>query len=201
MSAIERELCLVLDTKQKKGEDRQKFLARLIERGYDISEKQWNKLSKEAQAWFNEASKAQENKQQIPEPPDAGADQKVNGKADETGEKSDASEHAESKENEVATKKTAKKDQVKKDEPKKAEKVEKSEKKSATRTSAGSGSMQRMLRELVVRNPQVDIDTLMDKLAKAGHKPSRLAVASIRSNARAIIQIMINEGKAKNIEL
>ena len=53
MNKIEAELQKATDCEPKKGEDRVDYLVRLMKAIAGLSEKEWDKLSAESQAWYN----------------------------------------------------------------------------------------------------------------------------------------------------
>jgi ribosome maturation factor RimP len=71
MSKIQAELAEATEVTLKRGGDRQEFLIALLKAIAKLSDKEWEKLSQEAQDWFNEAADAQNAKAKtIPDFPD-----------------------------------------------------------------------------------------------------------------------------------
>ncbi len=71
MSKIQKELCEAAEiTELKKDGDRQGFLTRLSLTMDQLPDSQWEKLSKEAQNWVNEAADAVNAKKDLPDFPD-----------------------------------------------------------------------------------------------------------------------------------
>jgi hypothetical protein len=62
------ELTGALKLSQKKGEDDQAHLRKLVEKVNELSDKEWEGLSRKAQAWVNSAVDAVEAQEDIPEP-------------------------------------------------------------------------------------------------------------------------------------
>ena len=72
MSKIQSELLKVTELSTKRGEERQDFLARLMKGVAELSDKDWDGLSQEAQDWFNDAADAKNAKAKVlPDFPDA----------------------------------------------------------------------------------------------------------------------------------
>jgi ribosome maturation factor RimP len=71
MSKIQKELTEAAEVDPKRGEDRQDFLLRLALAVNKLPDADWNKLSKDAQAWVNDAADAANAKKELPEFPDA----------------------------------------------------------------------------------------------------------------------------------
>jgi ribosome maturation factor RimP len=70
-SKIEKELLDVTDLSRKRGEARQDYISRLLLAVRDLSDKEWDGLSKEAQDWFNSAADAKNAKADtLPDFPD-----------------------------------------------------------------------------------------------------------------------------------
>lgn len=71
MSKIQQELAAATEVKQKRGQDDQEYMKALVKGTSDLDDAAWNKLSTEAQDWFNEAADAVNAKKSIPTFPDA----------------------------------------------------------------------------------------------------------------------------------
>jgi hypothetical protein len=95
---VEDEVLDLLDMSPKKGEDRQEFLEAVVEASNDLTDKQWNTLSEEAQDWINAAAKAFNAKKDIVDFPED--DEPAGDEADEverparTGRGRDAEDEA-----------------------------------------------------------------------------------------------------------
>lgn len=59
MSKIEKELSSATGVESKRGEDRQDYLARIIAATGRLPDKDWDKLSEDAQEWYNKAADVQ----------------------------------------------------------------------------------------------------------------------------------------------
>lgn len=75
MSKIQQELCELLEISERKqpkeGDDRQDFLAKIVKEVADLSDKEWDELTPEAQDWYNEAADAKNaNAKALPDFPD-----------------------------------------------------------------------------------------------------------------------------------
>lgn len=73
MSKIQKELSDATEVTKKRGQDEQEFLKALIKAVSDLKDPEWNKLSTEAQDWFNEAADLMNKKKDLPAFPDAEA--------------------------------------------------------------------------------------------------------------------------------
>lgn len=71
MSKIQVELCNVAETDPKRSETRQEFLLRLALACNKLPDSVWDKLSRDAQNWVNNASDAANGKKTLPDFPDA----------------------------------------------------------------------------------------------------------------------------------
>lgn len=58
MNKVEKELQAATDVEPKKGEDRGEYLTRLGKAVAKLDEKEWDKLSADAQAWYNDNAEA-----------------------------------------------------------------------------------------------------------------------------------------------
>ena len=67
--SVETELCGATEVKVKRGESRGAYLARLAETAYKLEENVWDSLSGPAQAWVNEAVKANDREEDPIDPP------------------------------------------------------------------------------------------------------------------------------------
>ena len=65
MSKIKSELIEVTGVKEKRGEDEQDFLDRMVVSVSELSDQDWDGLSEDAQAWFNDAAEAKNKKKDI----------------------------------------------------------------------------------------------------------------------------------------
>jgi len=71
MSKIQKELLEVTELSTKRGEAQQDLLSRLVKAVADLSDKEWDSLSKEAQDWYNDAADAKNAKaKSLPDFPD-----------------------------------------------------------------------------------------------------------------------------------
>ncbi|UNA00824.1 hypothetical protein ZHS_68 [Edwardsiella phage vB_EpM_ZHS] len=69
-SAIYSELSKATGVKFKDGDDKQKFFVELVKATASLGDPQWDKLSDEAQDWYNAAAKAKNKKEAIVDFPD-----------------------------------------------------------------------------------------------------------------------------------
>lgn len=71
MSAIEREFEGVFKVTQRPRETRQQFLSKVVEKVDNTTDDDWERLTSDAQRWFNSALKAWDTDETIPDFPDA----------------------------------------------------------------------------------------------------------------------------------
>ena len=71
MSKIQQELAAATEVTKKRGQDEQEYMKALVKATSDLADADWNKLSVEAQDWFNEAADAVNQKNPIAGFPDA----------------------------------------------------------------------------------------------------------------------------------
>lgn len=215
MSTIEKTLLAATGIKaQKAGEDRAKFLARVMLAVQKLSDEEWEKLSaaEGAQDWYNEATEADNAGKAIADFPDAEA---VGDAADEAVEEEDSEDDGgddegeetaedEDEEEETKPKKAAKagKAPAKAAKPAKAGKAEKPAKaekapaKAEKPAKAKKGtSMRRALKRMIVKKPSRTVDDLIAALEKAGYQtPSRLTITTIRADTRDTIKVLNEAG-------
>lgn len=97
MSKIEKELTGATEVSAKRGEERQDYLKRLAKAVNELDDKTFNALSEEADAWVNSAFDALEAKEDIPDFPDAAADEAPSGRRRRGGDEATTKEDAEPK--------------------------------------------------------------------------------------------------------
>ena len=218
MSALEKALLKATAAKpQKSGEDRQKFLLRIMLAVQKLPDEDWESLAaiEGAQDWFNAATDADNAEKPVPDFPDAEADAEADAEEDEDqGEQEDEDNQEEDEMAKTAKKAkppakgaSAKKEPAAKpakaaakgaDAKKPAKDAEK--KKPAAAPKKGL-SMRRTLKMIVIKTPKMPVDELIALLEKKGYKsPSKLTVTSIRSDTRDTMKVL-NEAGLTNIEV
>ena len=65
LNAIRKELEAATGVERSKSEDEQEYLKRIVRKVSALNNKEWDKLTEEAQAWFNDAAKAMNDKDPI----------------------------------------------------------------------------------------------------------------------------------------
>lgn len=234
LSKAEMELREVTGVKSKKGEDRQNFLARLLQKSQDLENDAWEDLTEAAQRWVNEATKADNDDSEIPdfdaldedgEDEEEGEDKKSTKKAgtkkkgkandedeeddggksskrkrsrsdDDEGEEDSSSgdeEDGDEEDNEEEEAMASKKAAAKKGGKAKTKEKEATKTKSAPKSAKGA-SMRRTLKQIVVKNPKITVDDLVEKLEDKGFKPSKVTVGSIRADTRDTMTILVDAG-------
>lgn len=171
---LEQELCKAGKVIRRDNEDRQKFLKRLTKVISSVEPDVWEGLSEPAQIWYNEsAAIIKDGGKVLPEFPDFPG----------TGD----TEEAEVEEPEV--KKPA------------AKKAVNSEKKPAVATKPEKKpTMSRTLRQIVVKDPSISVNDLIEKLKAKGFSATDVTVATFRSDIRETLKVLVDEGML-NIQL
>ena len=160
-----------------KTQDRQSHLRSLTKKAKALEDDDWYKLSGSAQEWVSQMMQAIKNGDELPEPL-----AKANGRDSEPAPKKTKKKKAkaaatEEKTNVVPFKKEAKKV--------KAAKPEKSKK------PVGAQSM---IKKIVLKNPRISTDDLLEQLTKKGYKVTKFAASTIRSGMRHTLKIIKEEG-------
>ena len=187
-SAIETELCEATSVKQRKNEDTQKYLKRLVLGVNKLEDGDWTGLSNDAQNWANELTTAEKEGQTLPDFPDAEEEQPTEAAAAENGADSAAESGADGESGETAAparvRRTTTAKAAKEPAPKK-ERVQ---------------SMSNTLKNFIIDDPSISVEDLIEKLKGAGHKPTEITVATIRSDFRNALKVLKGRGLL-NIEL
>ena len=210
MSAMEKALLKATGAKpQKGGEDRQKFLLRLMLAVQKLPDEDWESLAQidGAQDWFNAATDADNAEKPVSDFPDVKAAAEADAEEDEDqGEQENEDDQEEDEMAKTAKKAkppakgaSAKKGAAAK--PVKAAAKEADGKKKPAATPKKGTSMRRALKLTIVKRPKITADELVDALQKMGYKvPSRLTVNTMRSEMRDAIRVL-NEAGLTKIEI
>jgi hypothetical protein len=202
---IETEITEALELTQRKGEDRQKFLGRMMKGGKGLPDKDWNALSEDAQKYINSLIEADDHNKAFPDlaAKSGGASGNTRGKTT-------------SKENEdMATKNATSRGKTGgkgggggkaparggKEERASSGKNSKSEERTPAKRAASSGgskpsggkSNRRKIKEKVVSNPKITVEKLIDQFGgKDGL--SDLSISSIRSDTLDTLRVADGAG-------
>ena len=65
LNAIRKELEAATGVERSKSEDEQEYLKRLVRKVAALKDKEWDELSGDAQAWYNDAAKAMNDKEEL----------------------------------------------------------------------------------------------------------------------------------------
>jgi hypothetical protein len=168
---IEKELLAATGLRMSKSEKRQVFLTRLMRAASKLEDEPWEALSKEAQDWCNDAITAFKNGQEVPDfvPPEAPADEEDQAPEDSVSE--DITEDGE-----IITK------------PKKKAEVVAKPKKSATPMRKLTAT--HLIKRLVINEPSISVNDLIDRLKDEGFKVSGVTVATLRSDTRDTLRVL-----------
>jgi septal ring-binding cell division protein DamX len=180
MTPIETELNTALKLKQKKGENHQLYLSRIITTIQSIPEDTWEALSVPAQRWANVATRAYEAKTDIPGFEEDEIAAAANGaKAPKAGAKAAPKAAAKT----AAPAKPA------------ATTAAKAAAKPAAKTAAKAVSMCHTIKQLVVKNPEMPVPDLAAKLTSMGfEKPNAVTIMTVRSDTRNTIKVLQDGG-------
>lgn len=218
MSAIEQAILGAIGAKpQRSGENRQKYLIRVMTAVQKLPDDQWEELAatEGAQAWCNAAIEADNEKKDIPDFPDAEAaaeeeepDTNDDEDSDDAEEDSDGDAEEEAVTTKAKTAKTAKTTKAKaaKTKPKQAVKASgkkaangldqpaKAAKPAAKPAAAGlarAKGVKQVIKQLVIKNPRLTVDEILERIAKKNlPTPSRLTVSTFRADTRGTIKVM-----------
>lgn len=198
---------------QKNGEHRQAYLLRLALTATEkLTDEEWDGLAATAgaQEWVNAAIDADNAKEQLDDFPDlqeeaSAAPAKKAAKkpapapaaAKKPAAKPEVEEELEEDENDLAESDAP----VKGKSSASKQKPAAAPAKKSPPTRASGGSLHHTLKMIIVKKPQTSIDDLIKAAEKAGFPgPSRLTVATIRSDTRNTLKVM-NEAGLISIEL
>jgi len=166
---LEAELVEAAKFKPKKGLSRQDTLTALVEAGQALDDDDWDKLSDPAQKWINLGVSALEGGQPVRAP---GSTRPV---------------------------KEAKKVKVKK-----VVKVKKPVMKAVAKkpdpgalTGAGMSNAQTMIKQLILADFNITTEEIVERLSKAGHNPTRFAIATIKSSFKHSLKVVHATGRLK----
>jgi hypothetical protein len=202
MTQIEIALQKATGLSYNNDDDRQDYLVQLMARAYDLSVEEFNELPKGAQHWVNDAIKARNDKISL-------VDFKVtNGKADDHDDAPATQEAPVQKSKVTKQKKEVKvKKEVKAPRPREVKPKVKPPKIGKVNDTFDENKPQRrvgaqsLIKRLVLKDPKISVDDLLDKVKGQGFECSRLAASTIRSGFRHSIKIIQEEGLLKNVKL
>lgn len=217
MTQIEMELQKVTGISYNDGDERQDYLVRLMKGAYSIEEGAFNKLTKATQSWVNNAINAHNDELPLVD------FKSTNGKADGHDDppattqedivkptKAKSEKGAKVKK-EAATSKKANNNASKEAKPAKepvkakAKKMPKIGKVNDTFDESNKPSRrvgaQSLIKRLVLKDPQITVNDLVEKVTKQGYEVTRFAASTIRSGFRHSIKIIQEEGLLKNLKL
>jgi hypothetical protein len=192
MHRIERAVTKATDVRQGDDEDRQAFFKRLIDAIWELPEEDWDNVGDEcpgAQEWANAGAEALKSGKLVSE-----FDEEKEGDdmSEQTGEEEEAGTKKKPPAKSTKKKPPAKKAAEKKPAPeKKADKKPKEA--SEGRAIKGTG-VKVQIKKAILKKPSISVDEIMERLGKAGDKPSRMTVAGIRAEFRHSLNVLKNEG-------
>ena len=189
---IEYEFDQVYGLVRNKKETTQQFLTRLVEKVNKTTDDDWDKLTADAQRWFNTAFHAWEDKETIPDFPDAEGDPKPaderDGEVSEAESSSTTDESDDGSEDEMARRR--KKRQVAAKPP---------AKKRATNGNAKLGSSGAyFLKKAMLKKMNVTDEELSKILKDKDYPLSPVRISIIRNEFRHTMRLLQEEGQLKN---
>lgn len=188
-SEIEQEFTSVYKIRQKRAEDRQDYLDRLVEAVNKASDDNWERLTESAQQWFNQAVKAWDVEKPIPDFPDAEPEQEQDESGSEDRESRTAEADDESEEEmATSTKRRA------------AKKVAAPKKRHTNGASNGtlavSGSS--IIKRALLRNMRATDKELHDALKKKEMKLSPVRLSIVKNEFKHSMKLLQEEGKLRD---
>jgi hypothetical protein len=219
VSAVEQELLEATGVKRKTAEKPQKYLGRLIDAVQELPDEDWEKLSSDTQNWVNAGAKAIKAEEDIDDFPADEPAEEEEAAAEEENTRSSREKPAsktrgggKTTEKETTSRRSRQSDGEEGD-------ADKSERRSSKRESTGGDKgdkggkekaakserkpvgAQTMIKQLMIDNPKITTDELMEKLQKKGYTPTPLAVSSIRSGFRHSLKVIKEAGLLPKLEL
>lgn len=194
---IEETFAEVYRIRPQKNEDRQQYLDRVVERVNETSDDDWERLTEEAQQWFNKAVKPWAARKDIPDFPDAEQEQE--------DDEENHSELPEESEDTMASKTKTKKRATGKKKvasTKSASGAVRKKKVSGTAPKVQTGvlgpSGASVIKRAMLRNMRATPEELQKALRKEGRELSPVRLALVRSDFRHSIRLLQEEGKLKD---
>lgn len=219
MSEMQKELQKVTKIKPNRNESRADYLGRLVQAIDGLSDEGWDELSKSAQKWANQATKAYEASKPIKDFPDAEeaesdpADAEEKDEQDAAGAESqqeagdedvEAEDEAEA---EAPVSKSSKEKAV--TSVSKAKKATTAKSKSKSNGSAEAAAPKKLgtgaptiIKQLLLKNASMSKEDLLTALKKKNIKVSDLTAGTIRSDFRHSLRVLQDADMLKgSIEL
>lgn len=203
---VEVELQTATNIAPNKNEERQAYLTRLTTAASELADEDFKKLSKSALAWVDASITAHNedhpiNDFPVVEQPDV-KEETVTAPTKKKSKKAKAP--AEAKPEAKPKKKVAT--------PAEPKKKKVTAKPPTTNVQAGNGKdrsdkparkvgAQTMIKRMVLKDPQISIDVVVERLEKAGFPISRMAASTIRTGFRHSLKVIQEEGLLKSIKL
>lgn len=223
---VEKELQELTGVKQNRREDDQAYLERIVKALDDVSDSKYNKLSKDAQAWAEEATEAFNAKDDIPAFPEAedGEDEEEAPRSRRTarGRPADDDEaEADTQTEDESESEDESEDQPEDDDmpatrtdeddeaPRKrggakaparkaaAPAAGKSSKSAKNGGAAKAGGGLTYVRELLVKNPDITVPDLAEKVKAKGFTVSTQTLHTTRSGFRQDLRVLQDAGLLK----
>jgi len=181
VSGIELELQEVSEVQQKKREDRQTYLIRLMRAVSKVEDDIWGSLSKDAQDWNNEAATAFKEGRELVDFPVEDEEPE----AEETAvEASEGDTEGVPPQEEVW------------EEPESEEPVPEPEKQPTMRTKVRgkNTSACHTIKRMVVKKPHITVDEITAKLKTMDLKVTPVTISTLRSSVRDTLRVLNEEG-------
>jgi len=178
VSGIELELQEVSEVQQKKKEDRQAYLTRLMRQVSKVEDDIWGSLSKDAQDWNNEAATAFKEGREIDDFPVEDEEPEIEETAVEPpeGDTEGVPQEEEDTENEVSV-----------PEPEKQPVMR-------TKVRGKNTSACHTIKRMVVKKPHITVDEITSKLKVLDLKVTPVTISTLRSSVRDTLRVLNEEG-------
>lgn len=188
MADIERELRKATGVKAPAADTkRQPYLRALHDAAQELDDGAWEALSDPAQEWVNAAALAVGKSKDIADFNQASSDDaaaKKPSKKPASKAKADKADKADKLAKAVKPAKPAKKKSSKNDE-----------------AMARPSGVKVRIKELIIDNPLISVDEIVNELGKAGGEVSRVTVSNIRSGFRHSLKVLAMRDKLKGVSL
>ena len=207
MAGIEEELQTLTkvkprrDTEEAGGESRSGYLQRMMDVVEGIPESDWNKLSEQAQQWYNMGAEAIKAHKPIPEFDVVYVETKSADEDDEEEQEEEEVETSPSTNSKKVSKPPVKaKVKTKAKGPVKP-KVKAAPPKEKIAVPLKADAVKVRIKHAIIRDPQISLEDLCVVLSKGGTKISKVTTAGVRSEFRHSLRVLQQEGKLKDIKI
>ena len=205
--SIESEVLAITKIKPSTKVNRERFLALVADAVEELDDDEWEKLSEDAQHWCNAATKAIKAEKPVPDFPSASSPKKkAKAKAAETEIEAVAEAEPEEEEQEEQA---AAEEEDSAGEMRSSTKMKKVAKKKVAARAKANGSngaskprkltsgVPTIIKQMILKNPQMTKDDIVTALKKKGLKVSDLTVSTQRNEFRHALRVIQDAGLLK----